>query len=116
VTIRFSVLLMILGVVFFILTGSGHPTALIPVWFGLALLGLGILARSDNEKRRMAIMHVAVLVALIGCVFPLARVAMHGLVLSSPAVKEELAMGIICGVLTFLYVQSFIAVRKARKA
>ena len=119
VTIRFSVLLMIVGGVFYWLTGHAHPTALIPVWFGVALLVLGLLARSENEKRRMAVMHVAVTVALVGFVFPAARVVtsaikMGGLQLTM-AVREEILMALLCAVLTALYVQSFIAVRKARR-
>ena len=41
VTLVFAVLLIALGLVGYLGTGSLHPTALIPTWFGLAL---GILA------------------------------------------------------------------------
>ena len=118
VTIRFSILLAAVGVVFYWLTGHAHPTALIPAWFGLALLALGILARSESEKQRKVVMHIAVTVALLGFVFPLARVlkgwAATGFALGM-AVREELLMAVVCLVLTVLYVQSFIAIRKARK-
>jgi hypothetical protein len=120
VTIRFSVLLMVVGLIFFFLTGHTHPTSLIPFFFGIVLLVLGMLAKSDNEKRRMLVMHIAVTVALLGFIFPTVRVVMawvkaQALVLTMP-IREELLMAIICLMLVLLCVRSFIAVRKARTA
>ncbi len=37
VTLIFAVLLVLLGLAGYVGTGSQHPTALIPTWFGLAL-------------------------------------------------------------------------------
>ena len=51
-TLVFGLLLVILGVVSYLGTGSQHPTALIPLWFGLALGLFGFLAISPNERRR----------------------------------------------------------------
>ncbi|HXB62508.1 MAG TPA: hypothetical protein VNU94_06625 [Acidobacteriaceae bacterium] len=117
VTIRFSILLVLLGVLFFVLTGSSHPTALIPTFFGVALFLLGLLARTDNARRRMIVMHIAVTVALLGFLFPLGRVlagwAKNGVIFGM-AVREELLMSVICLVLVLLCVRSFIAARKAR--
>ena len=117
VTIRFSILLIALGLLFFFLTGAHAPTALIPAFFGIILLVLGLLARTDDAKRRMLMMHVAVTVALLGFLFPLGRVligwAREGMLLGM-AVREELLMAVICLVLVLLCVRSFIAARKAR--
>jgi len=119
VTIRFSLLLMALGALFFFLTGHTHPTALIPLFFGVALLQLGLMAWCNTEKRRMIVMHIAVTVALLGFLFPAARVVM-GWVKSSDfamgmAVREELLMSVICLVLVLLCVRSFILIRKLRE-
>ena len=59
-TIGFGALLAIVGVVGFVLTGSAHPTALIPCWFGLALVVCGVLASTPDAKKRMIWMHIAV--------------------------------------------------------
>jgi len=120
VTIRFSVLLMAVGLIFFFLTGHTHPTALIPFFFGVVLLVLGVLAKSENEKHRKLVMHIAVTIALVGFIFPAVRVVMawvkmHGIILNM-VVREELLMAIICLMLVLLGVRSFIAVRKARVA
>jgi hypothetical protein len=47
-------------------TGSAHPTALIPTWFGLALGVFGFLAISPNEGRRKLFMHINVTIGLLG--------------------------------------------------
>ena len=52
VTILFAVLLIALGLAGYLGTGSIHPTALIPAWFGLALGIFGSLAISPGEGRR----------------------------------------------------------------
>jgi uncharacterized membrane protein (UPF0136 family) len=120
VTIRFSMLLILVGLLFYFLTGSSHPTALIPAAFGVVLCVLGFLARTDDAKRRMLVMHIAVTVALLGFLFPAARVIMgwiaaHGILLGM-AVREELLMAVICLVYVLLCVRSFLAARKARLA
>ena len=60
VTLLFAVLLIALGLVGFLGTGSLHPTALIPTWFGLALGIGGLLAISPSESRRKLFMHINV--------------------------------------------------------
>ena len=56
------------GLVGYFGTGSAHPTALIPTWFGLALGVGGILAISPSEGRRKIFMHINVTVGLMGCI------------------------------------------------
>lgn len=120
-TLLFALLLIILGVVVFIATGSQAPTALIPAWFGVVLGILGLLARTPNGKRRMLFMHIAVTVGLIGVIFPGWRglgdliTEMRGqLVLRPAAMKEELAMAGICLIFVLLCIRSFIAARRQR--
>ena len=49
-----------LGLAGYFGTGSKHPTALIPTWFGLALGICGFLAISPSESRRKLFMHINV--------------------------------------------------------
>jgi len=117
-TMVFGVLLAILGVAFFVVTGSVHKTALIPLWFGLGLLLCGVLANSDNPKKRMAWMHIAVTIGLVGFIFPAARsigALVHGKPMG-PALEEQLAMAVLCLVFTAMCVRSFIAARRERLA
>jgi hypothetical protein len=66
ITLLFAVLLIALGLVGFLGTGSQHPTALIPTWFGLALGIFGWLAMSPSEARRKLFMHINVTIGLLG--------------------------------------------------
>jgi hypothetical protein len=66
VTLVFAALLIVLGLVGFVGTGSEHYTALIPAGFGLILGIFGALAMSPDEGRRKLFMHVNVTVALLG--------------------------------------------------
>ncbi|HEY4380417.1 MAG TPA: hypothetical protein VGN01_08740 [Acidobacteriaceae bacterium] len=122
VTIGFGLLLMVVGFWGFFATGSTHPTALIPTYFGLVLAWSGILAHSKNEKRRMLWMHVAVTTGLLGflgagAMAIVETVKAHGGTLAHPeAVESQVAMSAICLVFVVLCVRSFIAARRGRNA
>lgn len=119
----FGLILILLGVDMFVQTGSHAPTALIPAWFGIVLVVLGLAANSANSKRRMMAMHLAALVGLIGVIFAGWRggaglsAQMSGEILSRPgAMKEELAMAIICFIFVLLSIRSFILARRRRRS
>ena len=120
-TIGCGVVLIALGVWGFVATGSAHPTALIPTWFGLALAIAGTLANSEDAKRRMLWMHVAVTVGLLGFIGALVRVIVefagaHGEPLAHPvAVEDQAAMAVVCLLFVGLCVRSFIAARRGGK-
>jgi len=120
-TISFGVVLIVLGVWGFVATGSVHPTALIPTWFGLALAVAGALAKTEDAKRRMLWMHVAVTVGLVGFLGSFSRaideyMQAHGAPLAHPvAVENQAAMAAICLVFVLLCVRSFIAARRSGK-
>jgi len=59
-----GVILMVLGVGGYVLSGMASPTALIPAGFGLVLSMLGYYGRHEST-RKMA-MHLAMVVALLG--------------------------------------------------
>ena len=89
-TIGFGCVLIVLGLIGFVATGHVHPTALIPTWFGLAMVILGVLARTEDARKRMLWMHIAVTVGLVGFLFPgvmavKAWVSAHGGALARPA-------------------------------
>jgi fucose 4-O-acetylase-like acetyltransferase len=120
VTIGFGVLLIVVGSIGFVLTGSAHPTALIPTWFGLALVILGALGRTEDARKRMLWMHIAVTVGLVGFLFPgvmavMAYVKAHGGAPARPAATQEQAMmAVVCLVFVAMCIRSFIAVRRGR--
>ena len=117
-----GIVLIVLGAIYFFATGAAHPTALIPAIFGVILLLCGVLANTEDAKRRMLWMHIAVTVGLLGFLFPGFRAgrALAGSVALTPvqhtAATEELIMAAICAVFTALCVRSFIAVRAGRAA
>jgi fucose 4-O-acetylase-like acetyltransferase len=121
-SIGFGVVLILLGVWGFVATGSAHPTALIPVWFGLALGVCGALATTEDAQRRMLWMHVAVTTGLLGFLGAAIRaiiefVGAHGAPLAHPiAVEDQAAMATVCAIYEVLCVRSFIAARRSRKS
>jgi hypothetical protein len=122
VTIVFGVLLIIVGLVGFIGTGSAHPTALIPTWFGLALGIGGFLAISPSEGRRKLFMHINVTVGLVGLIGAVAS-ALHGYGHARSlgvdpdykALAAQLAMALLLLVYVQLCVRSFIEARRKRQ-
>jgi hypothetical protein len=120
-TVVTALVLIVLGVAFFVATGSHAPTALIPTYFGIVLGIFGLLAKTEDSKRRMIFMHIAVTIGLIGVIFPGWRAASaflastHGTAMVRPlAVKEEFAMTAICLIFVLLCVRSFIAARRTQ--
>src|SRR5262245_24065867 len=63
-TIVFGLLLTLLGLAGYFLTGTSSLTALIPAIFGVPLLLLGFVARSEHSRKHA--MHVAALLGTIG--------------------------------------------------
>jgi hypothetical protein len=119
-TMAFGVVLIALGIGFFVATGNTHPTSLIASAFGLLLLICGALANSPDAGRRMLWMHIAVTIGLFGFLFPgfmtvKALVAAQGAPLARPtATLEQGVMAVICLIFVGLCVRSFIAARRAR--
>src|SRR5437868_4482456 len=64
ITIVVGALLIVLGVIGYFGTGMVSWTALIPAFFGLPLLVLGVLALQEGWRKHA--MHAAVVVGLIG--------------------------------------------------
>jgi multisubunit Na+/H+ antiporter MnhF subunit len=123
VTLLFAALLIALGLVGFLGTGSAHPTALIPVWFGLALALFGWLAISPHESRRKLFMHINVTIALLGFLGAAIK-ALSGYLHTAAtginldqfrALLSQLAMAALLLIYVLLCVYSFIDARRAGK-
>jgi hypothetical protein len=119
-TIAFGILLILLGVAGYVYTGSIHPTALIPSGFGLAFVLFGVMANTENSKKRMLWMHISVTVALLGFLGTIPadidtiRLS-RGVKFPHPAaVLEKGAMSLLCLLYVLFCVRSFIAARRAR--
>ena len=122
VTLFFAVLLIALGLVGYLGTGSLHTTALIPAWIGIALGFGGLLAISPSEKRRKIFMHINVSIGVIGFLggfVEAVRGYLHaqavGLAPDLIALTDKLAMAVLMLIYVLLCVRSFKAARRSGK-
>ncbi len=117
-TMVFGVLLVLVSVGFRVATGE--MAALHPAGVGLVMLLSGWLANSEDAKKRMLWMHIAVTVGLIGFLITGIRAiltAAHGsaAIAADPlAFYERTIVAVLCLVFVVLCVRSFIAARRAR--
>jgi hypothetical protein len=111
-----GILLTLLGIAGYLLTGGESITALIPAFFGIVLFLLGYAGK--NEKRRKHVMHAAALVALIGFIgsvqgfVPLLTMATGGEVARPGAAAAQSIMALLCLAFIIFAVRSFIQARK----
>lgn len=121
-TILFGIILILLGVLSYMETGSQYPTSLIPVIFGLILAGCGYVARTTDLKRRALAMHIAVTVGLLGFLATAKSIVDYirmkqGMQFKLPvAVDEKAAMSMLLLVFVILCVRNFMQTRRARLA
>src|SRR5687767_4628519 len=96
-------------------------TAMIPAFFGLPLLVLGLVAQAKPESRKHT-MHAAAALGTLGFLGTVPGVFkalkwMGGTVPARPAaVQVQVVMCVLCAVFVALCVRSFIAARRAREA
>ena len=121
-TLVLAVLLVALGLIGYLGTGSLHPTALIPAWIGLALGIGGFLAISPNERRRKLFMHINVTIALLGFLgsaTEAVRGYLHaksaGLQPDQIALASKVTLAGLLLIYVLLCVRSFIAARRSGK-
>ncbi len=119
-TMFFGVLLMVISVGFWMATGRTETATLHPAGVGLILLVSGALANSEDAKKRMLWMHIAVTFGLIGFLITGIRAAVtaaHGsaAIAADPlAFEERTVVALVCLVFVALCVRSFIAARRNR--
>jgi fucose 4-O-acetylase-like acetyltransferase len=120
ITVLFGIVLIILGVASFVLTGNKFPTSLIPVAFGILLVTFGSMAETPVAKRRMLFMHIAVTVGLLGflgtaqSLFQVVQLFKGKLFPYPAAIEEKAAMALLMLIYVLLCVRSFITARRAR--
>jgi hypothetical protein len=110
-----GIVLMIIGIGSYWLTGRTSVTALIPAFFGVVFVGLAYLARNESARRHA--MHAAVALGLVGALATIGRAvpAVIAGQITRPAVLAQLATGLVLVYYVFQGVQSFIAARRARQ-
>jgi hypothetical protein len=127
----FGILVALVGVAGYIATHFWH--ALIPVVLGVLLILLGLVANTEDVKRRMLAMHIAVTVGLLGFLGTIpGLIAMVGFLTGThqETVNERIEVGtlsvhklaaevqsatsVLCLIFVLLCVRSFIAARRAR--
>jgi hypothetical protein len=115
-TRTFGIVLILLGVLSYLLTGRTSLTALIPAIFGAAFVILALVARSDAARKHA--MHAAVVLALLGLLGTLGRLvpALAAGNLTRPAVLAQLVMSVLMAIYIALGVKSFKEARRARLA
>jgi len=121
VTLIFAVLLIGLGLGSYFGTGSVHPTALIPTWFGLALGIFGLLAMSPDAGRRKLYMHINVTIGLLGFLGAASRAIMsygharsQGIEPDRIALGAQATMAVLLLIYVLMCVRSFIEARRSR--
>lgn len=110
-----GILLIVLGVGSYALTGRTSITAMIPAFFGAVLLICAMIARRGDAARRHA-MHAAVAVGMVGMLAALVRAlpaALRGDA-GRPAVIAQLIMGALLLIYVALGVRSFVEARRRR--
>ncbi len=119
-TVMFGALLIVLSAVAYAELHFWHT--FIPGVFGLLLVVFGLLANTENAKKRMLFMHIAVTVGLLGFlgtipgIVGVIQMAAGHVVARPDAAKVQAVMGAICFVFVGLCVRSFIAARRNRVA
>src|SRR5688572_11422375 len=114
-TIVFGLVLTALGLAGYLLAGGVSVTALIPAFFGIVLLVLGVLARSEALRKHA--MHAAAAVALIGFVGAFMSLLRAPFATRSALANfSQVAMALLTAVFVWMCVRSFRAARRARAA
>ena len=121
VTIVFGLLMVILGVAGYFLTGRQSWTALIPSIVGAVFALLGALALNDRYRKH--VMHAAAALALLGvlglarAVVALVRWQTGGPEPARPAAAvSQSILAVLLLVFLVMCVRSFIAARRQRQA
>lgn len=122
-TLLFGVSLVVLGLGAYLVTGRESVTALIPAFFGLPVIGLGVAALVKESLRKHA-MHGGAGLALLG-LLGTAKAVPNLLYLLSvgsvhverpAAVVVQSLMALLCVAYLYFSIRSFIEARRNRAA
>lgn len=118
-TIWLGVALILLGLLGWV-SSSYSLISLVPTYIGIALAIFGGLAVTDNAKKRMLFMHIAVTVELIGFLVTVKSIGnyvemMRGRQFANPYVIEaNAATAVVLLFFLLLSVRSFVIARRTR--
>jgi uncharacterized membrane protein len=114
ISVVFGVLLSVLGLYGYFGMGRVSVTALIPLFIGVPIIILGVLAFDDNKlKHSIHAASVLILLGLIGSVYRLAHKIILGIIDESSVVL--ILMSVLCIIFLIFAINSFIEARKARE-
>lgn len=115
-----GIALILLGIIGYFATGQQSITALIPTFFGVIMLILGLLG--SKEKIRKHAMHGASLLALLGLagtamgVSKLFELLSGGDVERPAAVVSQSVMALLCLLFVLFSIKSFMDARRSQPA
>jgi uncharacterized membrane protein len=114
ISVVFGVLLSVLGLYGYFGMDRVSITALIPLFIGVPIIILGVLAFDENKiKHSMHAASVLILLGLIGSVYRLAHKVILGNIDESSMIL--ILMSVICIIFLILAINSFIEAKKARE-
>lgn len=119
-TIVYAALLIILGVVGYFATGQTSITAMIPAFFGVVVLVVGLIALKDNLRKHA--MHAAAVLGLLGIIGTFSGLTkiptlIGGGDLERPqAVASQAIMALLSLAFVLLCIKSFMDARRNRSA
>lgn len=119
-SIGLGIILSLMGLIGFTVSGAESITALIPTFFGIPILVLGLIGRKENLRKHM--MHAVAALALIGFfgsvrgIAPLIEMLQGHDVLRPLATIMQSAMALLTLGFIILAVKSFIDARRQRGA
>jgi hypothetical protein len=120
-TILFGILIAAVSVAFYFVINPHETAALHPAGIGVLLILCGALANTEDPKRRMLWMHIAVTLGLISLITTGIRAIISlakgtAMTINPGGFEERVAIALISLVYVILCVRSFIAARRARTA
>ena len=109
-----GIILSVLGLYGYFGMGMVSITALIPLFIGIPIIILGLLAFDEQKLRNT--MHAASVLVLLGLIGSLYRLA-HNIILGNMGSSSMILvlMSLICIIFLVLAINSFIEARKARE-
>lgn len=120
IAVIIGILLIAVGVLGRVLTGTSSITALIPAFFGIPIAVLGWVARAP--KRTKVSMHIVAVIALLGVIGTITVIPDFVTTLTSSeasgisaALLSRGAMLILCAIMLIVSVMSFVQVRRNRR-
>jgi uncharacterized membrane protein len=119
-TLWLGIILSAMGIIGYVGSGAESVTALIPTFFGIPFIVLGIVARKEHLRKHM--MHGAALLALIGFAGSVRGVSSFLSMLGGADIARPFAaiMQSLMAVLTLAFlllaIKSFVDARRGRSA